>query len=58
MLSPRSHDRGFDIAARKRDRQILDEAQAYKPTLLVNHQIVRPALGLLNSAFAYLATRG
>ena len=31
-LSPRSHDGGFDIAARKRGRQILDEAKAYKPS--------------------------
>ena len=47
ILSPRSHDGGFDIAARKRGRQILDEAKAYKPSLLVDHQIVRAALGLL-----------
>jgi hypothetical protein len=47
ILSPRSHDRGFDVAARKRGRQILDEVKAYKPTLLVGHQIVRAALGLL-----------
>jgi hypothetical protein len=47
ILSPRSHDGGFDIAARKRGRQILDEAKAYKPSLLVGHQIVRAALGLL-----------
>ena len=45
-LSPRSHDGGFDIAARKRGRQILDEAKAYNPSLLVGHQIVRAALGL------------
>jgi hypothetical protein len=47
ILSPRSHDRGFDIAARKRGRQILDEAKAYKSSLLVDQQIVRAALGLL-----------
>jgi Restriction endonuclease len=46
-LSPRSRDGGFDIAARKRGRQILDEAKAYKPSLLVPHQVVRAALGLL-----------
>jgi hypothetical protein len=46
ILSPRSHDGGFDIAARKRGRQILDEAKAYKPSLRVGHQIVRAALGL------------
>ncbi len=47
ILSPRSHDGGFDIAARKRGLQILDEAKAYQPSLLVGHQIVRAALGLL-----------
>jgi hypothetical protein len=47
VLSPHSHDGGFDIAARKRGRQILDEAKAYKPSLLVSHQIVRATLGLL-----------
>lgn len=47
ILSPASHDGGFDIAARKRGRQILDEAKAYKSSLLVDHQIVRAALGLL-----------
>lgn len=47
ILSPRSRDGGFDIAAWKRGRQILDEAKAYSPSLLVNHQIVRAALGLL-----------
>jgi hypothetical protein len=47
ILSPRAHDGGFDIAARKRGRQILDEAKAYKPSLRVGHQIVRAALGLL-----------
>ena len=47
ILSPRSHDGGFDIAAWKRGRQILDEAKAYKPSLSVSHQIVRAALGLL-----------
>jgi len=46
-LSPRSHDGGFDIAARKRGRQILDEAKAFKPSLLVDNHIVRAALGLL-----------
>jgi len=45
-LSPPSNDGGFDIAAKKRGRQILDETKAYKPSLLVNHQIVRAALGL------------
>jgi hypothetical protein len=47
ILSPRSHDGGFDVAARKQRRQILDEAKAYKPSLVVNHQIVRAVLGLL-----------
>ena len=47
ILTPRSRDRGYDISARKRGRQILDEAKAYKPSLLVSHQIVRAALGLL-----------
>jgi hypothetical protein len=47
ILSPRSHDGGFDIAAWKRGRQILDEAKAYKVSLLVDHHIVRAALGLL-----------
>jgi hypothetical protein len=47
ILSPRSHDGGFDIAARKRGRQILDEAKAYKASLRVGHQTVRAALGLL-----------
>ena len=42
-LSPRSRDGGFDIAAWKRGRQILDEAKAYKPSLLVDHYIVRSA---------------
>lgn len=46
ILTPRSHDRGYDVAAYKRCRQILDEAKAYKPTLLVSHQVVRAALGL------------
>jgi hypothetical protein len=46
ILSPRSHDGGFDVAARKRGRQILDEAKAYKSSLLVDHRIVRAALGL------------
>jgi len=46
ILSPQSHDGGFDVAAWKRGRQILDEAKAYKLSLLVNHQIVRAALGL------------
>jgi hypothetical protein len=45
-LSPRSQDGGFDIAAYKRGRQILDEAKAYKPTFLVKHPVVRAALGL------------
>jgi len=45
-LSPRSQDGGFDIAARKRERQILDEAKAYKPSFLVKHPVVRAALGL------------
>jgi hypothetical protein len=47
ILSPHAGDGGFDIAACKRGRQILDEAKAYKPTLVVDHQIVRAALGLL-----------
>lgn len=47
ILSPHAHDGGFDIATRKRGRQILDEAKAYKPSLLVDHQIVRAVLGLL-----------
>ena len=47
ILSPRSGDGGFDIAAWKRGRRVHDEAKAYKPSLLVNHQIVRAALGLL-----------
>jgi len=47
ILSPCAHDGGFDIAARKRGRQILDEAKAYKPSLCIDHQIVRAALGLL-----------
>jgi hypothetical protein len=47
ILSPRSHDHGFDIAAAKRGQQVLDEAKAYKQSLLVGHQIVRAALGLM-----------
>lgn len=47
VLSPRAHDGGFDVAARKRGRQIMDEVKAYRPTLLVGHQVVRAALGLL-----------
>jgi hypothetical protein len=47
LLSPRSHDGGFDVAAWKRGRQILDEAKAYRSSLVVDHQIVRAALGLL-----------
>jgi hypothetical protein len=47
ILSPRSRDGGFDVAARKRRLQILDEAKAYKPSLVVKHSIVRAALGLL-----------
>jgi len=46
-LSPQSNDGGFDIAARKRGRQILDEAKAFKPSRRVGHVIVRAALGLL-----------
>jgi len=46
-LSPRSRDDGLDIAARKRGRQILDQAKAYKPSLLVKHYWVLAALGLL-----------
>ena len=46
-LSPRSRDGGLDIAARKRGRQILDQAKAYKPSLLVKHHWVLAALGLL-----------
>jgi hypothetical protein len=49
VLTPRSYDHGFDIAAQKRGRRILDETKAYKPSLLVTHQIVRAALGLLIS---------
>jgi Restriction endonuclease len=47
VLSPRSRDGGFDVAARRCGRQILDEVKAYKRTLFVGHQIVRAALGLL-----------
>lgn len=47
ILSPRSDDHGFDVAARKASRQILDEAKAYSPSSLVGQQIVRAALGLL-----------
>jgi hypothetical protein len=47
VLSPHSRDGGFDVAARRCGRQILDEVKAYKRTLLVGHQIVRAALGLL-----------
>lgn len=46
-LSPHSRDGGLDIAARKRGRQILDQAKAYKPSLLVKHHWVQAALGLL-----------
>lgn len=49
ILTPRSNDHGFDIAAQKRGRRILDETKAFKPSLLVTHQIVRAALGLLIS---------
>lgn len=47
ILSPRSGDRGFDVAAYKRGRQVLDELKAFKPSLRVGHQVVRAALGLL-----------
>jgi hypothetical protein len=47
VLSPRSRDGGFDIAAFKDGKQILDEAKAYKSTLRIKHQVVRAALGLL-----------
>jgi hypothetical protein len=29
VLTPRSHDRGYDVAAWKRGRQVLDEVKAY-----------------------------
>jgi hypothetical protein len=48
ILSPRSHDGGFDIAAWKRGRQILDDVKAYKPSLHVDHEKVRAVLGLFH----------
>ncbi|WP_437230796.1 restriction endonuclease [Planctomicrobium sp. SH661] len=47
ILSPRSGDGGFDIAAFKGGQQILDEIKAYRSGRLVTHQIVRAILGLL-----------
>lgn len=47
ILTPRSNDGGFDVAACKRGRSILDEAKAYSSSNLVDHQIVRAALGLM-----------
>lgn len=46
-LSPSSRDGGFDVAARKRGRQILDEMKAFSSKRRVGHQIVRAAVGLL-----------
>jgi hypothetical protein len=46
VLTPRSHDGGFDVAATKRGRHVLDEAKAFKPSLQVNHSIVMAVLGL------------
>src|ERR1044072_1874195 len=46
-LSPSSRDGVFDVAARKRGRQILDEMKAFRRSRRVGHQIVRAAVGLL-----------
>jgi len=47
ILTPRSGDGGFDIAAWKRGRQIFDETKAYSPNRPISNQIVRAAVGLL-----------
>lgn len=46
ILSPRSHDLGFDVAAWNRHGQILDDMKARKSSLRVKHLDVRAILGL------------